>query len=144
MPFIPLPLSLLLPAAALAAVPLRHCSFFFFFFFAAAFFAAALAAALAASSVPNSSSPDVAVGVLPRVARARLPARDGRRHEVDRALGVYRDEQRPPAPRLEGDACFFVFVLFRLSMCVSRGEKREALRKEAKEMSEREDNGGRR
>ena len=107
---LPLPLPLMLPPAALAAVPLRLRSLLpaALFLLAALF----LTAALAALAIPTSSSSPsgVAVGVLLGVARARLPASDRRRHEVDGALGVDGDEERPAAPGLEGDACFFLYV----------------------------------
>jgi len=114
LPLLPPSRSLLLPPAAPAAVPLRLSRSFSFFvaaFFALAAALAAPAAAFAARSASSSSpssSADVAVGVLLRVARARLPARDRCRYEVDCALGVDGDEQAASAARLEGDAflCF--------------------------------------
>ena len=117
LPFPPLSLPLLLLPAAPAAVPLGaplsvaafSSSSFFSSFFAPAAAVFALAAA-APSSSSSSSSSDVAVGVLLGVAGARLPARDRGRDEVDRALGVDRDEKGAPAAGLEGHAFFVGYV----------------------------------
>ena len=120
LPFPPLSLPLLLLPAAPAAVPLgaplsvaafSSSSFFSFSsFFAPAAAVFALAAAAPSSSSSSSSSSDVAVGVLLGVAGARLPARDRGRDEVDRALGVDRDEKGAPAAGLEGHAFFVGYV----------------------------------
>ena len=114
-------LSSLVPAA-LAPFTLGFLFFFFLLFFLFSFAAAAAAAAVSPHLVtlPAAATTDVAVSVLPRVAGAGLSARDRRRHEVDRALGADRDEQRPPPAGLERDACidwFLFFISFFARVC---------------------------